>query len=384
MKNEHSRPRILITGKAYEPHIGGVETSMRQTAQALKAHGAKVLVLACHDRFGKRTEKTRVHGIAVRRCGILCTLFSCPVSLSYLRYFRKYARQADCIEIHMPFPYASLALMLSGFRGKVVLHWHSDIVRQKFLLKLYEPFQLHTLRRADLILAATPAHIEHSPMLRRFRDKCAVVPYGIDAAEYTQTDARGFLEKRLTRKGAVKILFAGRLVYYKGADVLLEAFAKAQILCKRPMELFFAGSGALEGKLRAQAKEQRLTDSVHFLGRLPENSLKACFADCDFLVLPSVAKSEAFGLVQLEAMACGKPVINTSLPTGVPLVSLNGRTGLTVPPSDADALADAIVTLAEDDELREKFSKAARKRVREEFDEKTVAERLCALITEDL
>ena len=172
------------------------------------------------------------------------------------------------------------------------------------------------------------------------------------------------------------MLFTGRLVYYKGADILLEAFAKQHAHA----ELFLAGTGVLEPELKARAEALGIAERVHFLGRRMTPELRDMFADCDLFVLPSVANSEAFGIVQLEAMVYGKPVINTALPTGVPLVSIDGETGLTVPPSDADALAAAMETLLSDDPLRAQYGNAARERVLREFSLNTVMEKTRAVL----
>jgi len=297
-------------------------------------------------------------------CGVFGVFASCPVSLSYFGEFRRYVMCSDTVELHLPFPLSDLALLLSGYKGRVVVAWHSDVVRQKLLLFFYKPLMNWLLKRADAILVATPAHIDSSPYLQKYREKCVVVPYGIDAAEYDSIPRMPALTHHLHDKSAKKILFTGRLVYYKGADVLLEAFAKV----KGNAELFFAGTGVLEPELKARAEALGLSARVHFLGRRMTPELRMMFADCDMFVLPSVANSEAFGIVQLEAMVCGKPVINTSLPTGVPLVSIGGETGLTVPPSDPDALAEALDTLIADDALRAQYGAAARARVMEKFD----------------
>jgi len=285
------------------------------------------------------------------------------------------AKDADVVHIHLPFPLADAALLLSGFRGRVVLSWHSDIVKQKKLMTFFRPLINRTLKRADAVLTATQGHIDGSDFLPRFRKKCRIVPYGLTVEDYLRTDGGGFLSDKLSDKNAVKVFFTGRLVYYKGVDVLLKAFRRIN-----GCELFIAGTGELEVSLREYAKKHNLEEKVHFLGFLPDDDLKAAYADCDIFVLPSVAKSEAFGIVQLEAMVCGKPVINTSLPSGVPFVSVHGKTGLTVPPSDAKALASAVNTLASDSLLREKYGKAASERVLNEFNEKNVIKKLYSVL----
>ena len=361
MEQRNDRPRLLITGKAYDPHIGGIETVMQQTAEYMRRY-AKTKVLCCRDTPGL-TKRERVHGVPVTYAGSFGTAASCPLSLSYFGEFRRKVMLSDAVELHLPFPLCDLALLLSGYKGRVIVAWHSDIVRQKHLLKLYRPLRRRLLKRADAILVATKAHIDSAPDLQPFREKCVIVPYGIDPAEYEKRPHLHPYDAHLYHKDAKKILFTGRLVYYKGADILLEAFSNV----KANAELFFAGTGILEDDLRQRAETLGIAERVHFLGRRMTPELRDFFAECDVFVLPSVAESEAFGIVQLEAMIYGKPVINTALPTGVPLVSLHGETGLTVPPGNAAALTDAIETLLADDALREQYGKAARARVLQEF-----------------
>lgn len=359
--------RILLVNKAYPPHIGGIETLVRRYALCLQAEfHADVQVLVCQEK-GK-TVREVVEGIPVLRAGSMGTYFSCPLSLSFLWQFRKMAKQADVVMIHMPFPLADLACLFSGYRGRVILAWHSDVIKQKTLLQFYRPLLHWLLKRADGILTATQGHIDSSSFLPAVREKCHVIPYGIDVADYQAAKAYPVLAKAAKQPDTVKLLFVGRLVYYKGVTVLLEAMQQVN-----GCELFLIGSGKLQDEL-LQAAARR--DNVHFLGSLSDADLRAALQECDMLVLPSVANSEAFGLVQLEAMVYGKPVINTALPTGVPHVSLHGQTGLTVPPNDAGALAEAIQTLVSDAALRQRYGMAARQRVETVFAEKTVMQQV--------
>lgn len=369
-----ARLRVLEVNKAYFPHVGGIESIVRQYSEELgTAHpDVKIRTLVCRDGFGTPMSEC-IGGVHLRRSGSMGTYFSCPLSLSFLRDFRKMAANSDVVHIHVPFPLADLALLLSGFKGKVAVSWHSDIVKQKKLLKLYAPLLRSLLRRADIIFVATKGHIKGSDWLRPYTRKCRVLPYGVNVEDYLTAPEKPLLTEKCTNKGSVKIFFTGRLVYYKGVDVLLKAFRAANL---RNAELFIAGSGELEDSLRHFAVSSGIGDRVHFLGFLDDDDLKQAYADCDIFVLPSVEKSEAFGIVQLEAMASGKPVINTRLPSGVPYVSIHGRTGLTVPPKDYRILAAAMRTLASDESLRKKYGEAARKRAAEHFDEKTIIDRL--------
>ncbi len=367
--------RVLEVNKAYFPHVGGIESLVKQYSEELRQYCA-VKTLVCRDDFGSTVTET-VDGVKITRAGSLGTYFSCPVSFSFIRLFRKMSKNADIVHINVPFPLADVALLLSGYKGKVAVSWHSDIVKQKKLMLIYKPFMQYLLKRADVIFTATEGHINGSSYLAPYREKCRILPYGIAPENYLDIERVPFLTDKLTDKSAIKLFFTGRLVYYKGVDVLLKAFTRV-----KNCELFIAGTGVLEKSLKDFAKSHGLTEKVHFLGFLPDNELKQAYADCDIFILPSVAKSEAFGIVQLEAMIYGKPVINTNLPSGVPYVSISGKTGITVPPSDYKALADAINTLAQNKSLREKFGKNAQKRVISNFNEKKIIRKLYEFLLE--
>lgn len=370
--------KILEVNKAYFPHIGGIETLVKQYSEELGQFDTQVRTLVCCDNRGGSIRE-RVNGVPVIRAANFGTYFSCPISTQFVKQFRRLSQKADVIHIHMPFPLADFAMLLSGFKGKVVLSWHSDIVKQKKLLTLYKPLLKYLLNRADMIFAATEGHIDGSDFLPEYREKCRILPYGITVEDYLNIDRKPILTEKLTDKDSVKVFFTGRLVYYKGVDVLLKAFRLVN-----GCELFIAGTGELEAELKAYAKEHNMEDKVHFLGFLPDDELKQAYADCDIFVLPSVAKSEAFGIVQLEAMVYGKPVINTLLPSGVPHVSIHKKTGLTVPPSDFESLSAAILVLARNRELREEYGKNAADRVMENFNEKDVIRKLYEYLSEGI
>jgi rhamnosyl/mannosyltransferase len=362
---------IIQINKYYYPQIGGIEKAVQVLSESLLNDTNEVRVLCCQKKGSALSEI--IGGVLVTRSATLGTLFRMPISFGFLFDFKYYAKNADIVHLHMPFPLADLALFLSRYKGKVFLYWHSDVIRQKKLMPFYKPLLNWTLRRADKIIAATKSHIESSPYLKPFEKKCVVIPYGLDISEYENFETEeNFLETN--KPGMKKILFVGRLVYYKGVNVLLHAFKNVD-----GAELFIVGKGELEGTLQEIAYELKITDKVHFLGELDDEDIKSAFADCDFFVLPSTENSEAFGIVQLEAMVYGKPVINTSLPTGVPEVSIGGETGLTVKPNDPTALGKAIQFLVEDVSEYERFSKNAYKRVRKHFDREVNMKRISDL-----
>ncbi len=344
--------KILYVNKLYYPHIGGIETVVKDMAEGLNSE-ADIKVLVCQGKKGKCSNEI-INGVKVHRCGSLGTYFSMPVSFSFFNKFKEMSADSDIVHIHMPFPLADIGCLMSGFKGKVILSWHSDIVKQKKLMLLYKPFMNRLLKRADKIVVATQGHIDGSDYLKPYVEKCVIIPYGIDLSKYKSTE-KNIL--KCTYKNSKKILFMGRLVYYKGVEVLIKAFETV-----RNCELFIVGSGKLEEELKKNE-----SDRVHFLGVLSDKDIQSALNDCDIFVLPSCEKSEAFGIVQMEAMAYGKPVINTNLPTGVPFVSLNGQTGITVPVGDSNSLAKAIQTLADNDELRKKYGENGLKRVKNVF-----------------
>lgn len=372
--------KILEINKAYFPHTGGIETLVKQYSEELeKFRNIEVCTLVCRDGRGK-TYSEKINDVRLTRAGSFGTYFSCPLSVSFLRLFRKMSESADIIHIHVPFPLADLALLLSGYSGKVIVSWHSDVVKQKKLLMLYKPLMKYLLDRADCILVATEGHIIGSEFLPEYRYKCRILPYGITPENYFNIQKIPFLSEKATNPESIKVFFTGRLVYYKGVDILIEAFRRVRNNC----ELFIAGTGILENELKEKVRKYGLNDRIHFLGFLPEEQLKQAFADCDIFVLPSVERSEAFGIVQLEAMIYGKPVINTSLPSGVPYVSIHEKTGITVMPYNSCELSRAINILRKNKNLREKMGQNAQKRVLENFNQKNIIQDLYKIITDEV
>lgn len=350
--------KVLQVNKLYYPITGGIERVVQQIAEGLNDK-TDMKVLACQQ--NGRTVIEDVNGVKVHRAGSLGLFYSMPISFSFLKQLSTLSKDRDVIHFHMPFPLGDLGCLLSGFKGKVVVWWHSDIVRQKKLMSLYRPIMKRFLTRADIIIVATQGHIDGSDYLPEYRHKCVIIPYGVDKDIEAKGD-KYIMESAPKRKEIINMLFVGRFVYYKGCELLLEAFSNV-----KGAELTLIGSGNLEETLKNQAKELGITDKVHFLGNASVEQLNNAFAECDVFVLPSVLKSEAFGLVQIEAMSYGKPVINTNLPSGVPYVSLDHITGLTVTPNDVQALTKAMQWMVDHEDERIEMGKKAKERVKECF-----------------
>ncbi len=357
------KKKVLQINKRYFPYIGGIERVVQQIAEGL-ADEMDMTVLACST--GRHREEYVREGVKVIQVPSLGTWGkSLPIPLGLIREMRKQAKQQDVIHLHMPFPFGDIACLCSGFKGKIVLWWHSDVVRQKRMMHFYKPVMKRMMKRADVIVVANEGLIEGSDYLKEYRDKCVIIPFGVEkrieeiADRYMEQPEPDRVRKDT---GRVRFLFVGRLVYYKGCKVLLEAFRQV-----RDAELIMVGCGKLEQHLKRMAEDYGLGDRVTFLGKVSEDELCCQYKNCDVFVLPSVVKSEAFGLVQIEAMSFGKPVINTALPSGVPYVSIDGVTGLTVPVENPDALADAMQWMVEHEEERLEMGKRARMRVEEKY-----------------
>lgn len=355
--------KILQVNKLYYPVTGGVECVVQNIAEGL-CNKTDMKVLVCQKK-GKRVEE-EVHGVPVCRARSHGILFSMPISFDFVKQLRNRAKDRDILHFHMPFPLGDMACLLSGFRGKVVVSWHSDIVKQKKLMMIYKPIMRCFLKRVDVIMVASKGLLNGSCYLKPYADKCRIIPLAIrqdiweDGEAYLQRKNKEDVTGNRQRK--TQFLFVGRLVYYKGCSVLLNALKQVP-----EGELTMVGHGELEAELKRLCAELNIEDRVHFTGQATDEQVKAYFRDTDVFVLPSIARSEAFGLVQLEAMAYGKPVINTNLPSGVPDVSLDGITGLTVAPEDADALAQAMNWMVEHQAEREAYGKAAKQRLDEVF-----------------
>lgn len=272
---------------------------------------------------------------------------------------------ADLWHAHFPNPLADLACLLGRRDVPLVVSYHSDVIRQAGVLKLYAPILNRVLSRADSIVVATPKHIEHSPWLRPLESKCRVIPFGIKLDRFALEGAREEEALKL-REGAVEtpiFLNIGRMVGYKGQQYLLEAARKV------PGEFWFVGGGPLENDLKTQARRVGLGGRVRFWGSVDDEMLPLLLNACDVFVLPSITPNEAFGLVQIEAMACGKPVVCCELASGVPFVNQHGVTGLVVPPANSEALAEALNALGNDAPRRKTMGEAGRARAQAEFSE---------------
>lgn len=288
-------------------------------------------------------------------------------SLSAPRAFRELARQVDLIHYHFPWPMMDLMHLCSGTRTPAILTYHSDIVRQRWLMRLYRPLMTRFLAAMQHVVATSPNYARTSPVLQAYIDKLSVVPIGIDAAR--AAPGAEALARWRQRVGEGFFLFLGAARYYKGLDFL---FAAAQ---RSGLEVVLAGKST---SLDTQAIE-RAIPNIRFVGPVSEEDKEALLALCTAFVLPSHLRSEAFGVVLLEAARAGKPMISCAMGTGTSYVNLDGVTGLTVPPGDSAALAAAMTALYADPDRCRAMGEAAERRFHSEFTARIMAERYAAL-----
>jgi glycosyltransferase involved in cell wall biosynthesis len=305
------------------------------------------------------TRKEINNGVEVIRVGSLGMIFSTPICPTMAYWIKRFP--ADIVQIHHPNPMANISYLLSSQPGRLIILYQSDIVRQRLTYKLYVPFMMRMFERADRIIVTSTNYLESSPLLARFKEKCVVIPLGIDLQRFEKKGNDKRIAEIQSQYGEKIVLFVGRLTHYKGIHYLLEAIKEVS------GRLLIIGAGDLERRLKNQVERDNLSKKVSFLDDLSDEEMAPFLHACDLLVLPSITRNEAFGVVQLEAMACHKPVVSTQLETGVSYVNQNGVTGVVVPPRDSRALAEAINRLLEDESLRTRMGIEGRRRVEREF-----------------
>lgn len=331
---------------------------MRLLCTALAAQCDVVVLVPSRSRRTVEERIDDVHVIRVPELGRYASAPLCPSAPWRLRQLRP-----DLVHLHFPNPMGDLTYLLSGVRAPLIVSYHADIIRQRAYLPLYRPVIDHLFRRAARIIAASEEYAASSEFLRLYRDRTEINPYGIDASSLALANGgRALVDQMRAQYGDRIVLFVGVLRYYKGIDVLIRAMTEVN------GRALIVGRGTEGAALMTLAKELGVGDRMVFLGEVPDAQLRALLHVADVFVLPSIDRCEAFGIVQLEAMACGKPVVSTDLPTGVRFVNQHEVTGLIVPPGDSRALGAALNRLLDDPALRSRMGDNGRARVTEEFD----------------
>jgi rhamnosyl/mannosyltransferase len=368
------RPRILHVGKFYPPVSGGMERVLQLLCER-ERHEVDTRVLVANT--GRATVRESVGGVTVTRVGTVGSAGSVAICAALPVWLAR--ERADVVVIHEPNPMGLVAYALARPQARLIVWFHSEVVRDRWKYDLlYRPWFVHAMRRATRVIVGSPP-MQDAEQLRDFRAKTVVIPYGVDRDRFETTpEVQSRAAQLRELHHGPRILFVGRMVPYKGLDGLLRAIVHV------PATAVLIGDGPQRPTLEALARELGVESKVVFAGETSEADLLAWYHACDLFVLPSVTRAEAFGVVQTEAMACGKAVVSTSVPTGVPWVNRHGDTGLVVPPADTAALAAALNQLVHDPDLRTRMGERGRDLVRDEFNADTMSARTVDLYREVL
>ena len=363
--------RVLHLGKFYPPAKGGMETILALIAERTSPHVNNRVLVANESRqtVAERCAGVEVHRVAaIARIGAVALCPTMPAALA--------REQADLIVLHEPNPMALVSYFVARPHAHLIVWFHSEVIRPSWRYRLfYRPFLRFALRRADRIVVSSPTLVASASELRDWQSRCAVIPFGVEAVQSSPLIAARAAEIKDDVAQPI-ILFVGRLVRYKGVHVLLDALHDVGATA------LLVGDGPERTALEARARELGIADRVRFLGAVSDEELRALYSACDVFVLPSTTRQEAFGVVQLEAMMAGKPVVSTDLGTGVGWVNQHGETGLVVPPGDVSALRDALRRLLEDESLRNSYGEAAARRACTNFSVERMIEAILALYAE--
>jgi rhamnosyl/mannosyltransferase len=292
-----------------------------------------------------------------------------------VRELHRIRDQYELIHLHMPDPMAALALWAVRPRARLVVHWHSDVVRQRLAMHAYRHLQDWVLARADAIVATSEAYADSSEALRPWRNKVTVVPIGISDNRDASCDKLA-ASIRASHPGKRLVFSLGRMTHYKGFDVLVDAATRLPDDCV----VLIGGDGELLGNLQRAVAERGLGDRVRVLGHILDHELPSYYRACDVFCMPSTVRAEAYGVAIVEAMVMGKPVVATDITgSGVPWVNIHGRTGLNVPVRNAPALAEALTRILREEGLRMRLGAGSRLRYMQELRAELMTKRLAQL-----
>ena len=351
--------RILQLGKFY-PVRGGVEKVMYDLTKGISSLGIRCDMMCAALEGPTRVEKVNDNADLIL-CHTVRKVAGTMLSPAMITELRRRCGDYDIIHIHHPDPMAALALRLSGYKGRVFLHWHSDILKQKVLLRFYRPLQNWLIDRAEKIVGTTLHYLDNSPWLEGREDRFEELLIGI---EPVRPDAEGVAEIKSRYKGRKIVFSLGRLVEYKGFENLVSAAEYLPDDCV----VLIGGTGPLRESLESMIRAKGLENKVELLGYLPDDVVHDWFGAADVFCLSSIYKTEAFGIVQIEAMSCGVPVVATRIPgSGVPVVNADGVSGLNAEPGSPESLASALMEIISGQEDWKAWSERALDRYRTFF-----------------
>ncbi len=369
--------KVLHLGKYYPPFFGGMEKMNYDIVENMKnKYECEQDVLCCsHSKDFVETMSTdyKLYRLPLRR-----VIASTPIPKGVFSLYKKIRNDYDIIYLHLPNPLLSLMVLLYPTKAKLIAHWQGDIMRHRFFLFFYKPFQYLMLKRADCIVVTSENYAKHSNPLRRFQDKIKVIPIGIDNSYLKATQSQ-IDEVKEKYKGKRIVLSIGRLTPYKGFQYLVDA---AKFLGDDTVVLI-AGVGELESSLQNQINDQDLKERVKLIGRVPNGYMGAYLRAADVYCLPSITKAEGYGIVLLEAMSVGTPIVASNLTDSAACwINQDGVTGYNVEKKNSKEIANGIRGILEDNEKRKVFSRNCIERYKNVFTLDEMLEKVYAMYKE--
>lgn len=367
----------LQLGKFFPPDWGGIETVTFNLLMGLTEKGIKNAVLVFGDQDSVETQSCAGNSGNVYRVKH-SLLLNKPICLQYLLKFKQLSAEYDVVIVHLPNPVATVALMFSGYKGRVVLYWHSDIVNKGLLGRLLTPLDYWLISRANIVIAPTKAHLEFSRYASEFGSKGRVSPYPIDPRQVMVAENRSKMPRTLLGKKEIRLLAIGRLVEYKGIEYLICAIPN--LPSSYSIHLDIVGDGPLREHLDSLISEFGLQQKVFLHGHVTEEERERYLCEADIFCFPSVTKAEMYGMVQIEAMAHGLPIISTDIPgSGSPELTRMTGAGLVVLPCSSLEIGKAIQRLIEDPSLYAKLSEAGINAIINTFNPSVLTDEFCRL-----
>jgi rhamnosyl/mannosyltransferase len=364
--------KILQLGKFYPIDImGGIQMAIYNITEELNKRNIKCDILCSN--ISNESKEVIINNYKVYKAASYGIVSSTSISPQMISKLKKIISEYDIIHIHHPDPMANLALLMANpKKQKIVVHWHSDIIKQRRELAFYRPLLTWMLKKGDIIIGTSQKYINESEQLKSFRSKCMAIPLGIKRSDIIVDDEKS-KEIKINNSGKKIIFSLGRFIYYKGFEYLIES---AKYLPDNYI-ILLGGDGELKEKYERIIRENGLSQKIFLVGRIEQKELGSYYQACDLFCLPSIAKSEAFGLVMVEAMSFRKPIVATKIKgSGTDWVNQNGVTGINVEPKNAEQLANAFKTILENQEIYKVFSENAYQRYINEFTIETEVERL--------
>jgi glycosyltransferase involved in cell wall biosynthesis len=368
--------KILQLTKNYPPQFGGIELVTFDLTEGLNANQIRCDVLCSNIVNETVIEEKADH--TIYRAATVKNISSTDISFETIKLLSRLKNRYDIIQVHFPNPMAALAVFLTRPKSKIVVHWHNDVIKQTNIYGFYKPLEQWVLRKAVAIVGTSEKYVYASQALKNHRGKLRIIPIGISTERFILNEHK-LAELKTSYQGKRVIFSLGRLVYYKSFEHLVEA---ASYLPDDTI-ILIGGTGELKEDLQRLIRERKLEEKVKLIGRIPDEDIAAYYQACDIFCLPSAYRTEGFGVVLVEAMFFGKPIVATQIPgSGVSWVNQEGYTGFNAPIADPKVLADLINRILGDDKLAEKLSKNGLARFKDNFTRENMVNRFITLFKE--